>query len=136
MDNPDPELFAAVPPAAPVSVPVSPAGPDPAMDPQSTAEQIQQRLQAIRLMRELEPKRACYADRVRDLSRQLTQLPGDSVHYRAVLDKLRDAHSEWQALEEKLWAAQYVLRSTQWLVDLLADPQESLREEAKAGESQ
>jgi hypothetical protein len=115
LDNPDPAAQVAAVPAA---------GGDAA----ANGELIQERLKAIRLVRELEPKRSCFADRVRDLSRTLTQLPGDSVHYRAVLDKLRDAHAEWLALEERLWAAHYVIRSTQWLVDLLANPLEEGKE--------
>lgn len=94
----------------------------------STADQIELRLRAIRMVREHEPRRACYADRVKDLSHTLMQLPGDSIHYRAVLEKLQEAHGEWLALEEKLWAATYVIRSTRWLVDLLADPAASERE--------
>ncbi|HYG60376.1 MAG TPA: hypothetical protein VD902_20080 [Symbiobacteriaceae bacterium] len=100
----------------------------PEAEPSGTGEQIALRLQAIRLVRELEPKRACYADRVRDLSRTLMQLSGDSVHYRTVLQKLQEAHEEWQDLEEKMWAANYILRSTEWLVQLLADPTEQGKE--------
>lgn len=85
-------------------------------------ELIDLRLRAIRLVRDMEPKRACYNERVRALSHNLVEVPGDSVHYRNVLDKLREAHQEWLNLEEMLWAANYVIRSTQWLVDLLADP--------------
>ncbi len=86
------------------------------------AREIERRMQAIHLVRELGPKRACYGDRVRELSRHLASLSGDSVHYRNVLERLREAHQEWLALEQKLWEAADVLRSTQWLVDLLADP--------------
>ncbi len=86
------------------------------------ADQVELRLRAIRLVRDMEPKRTCYGERVRDLSRSLVETSGDSIHYRALLDKLREAHEEWLRLEERLWAASYIIRSTQWLVDLLADP--------------
>jgi hypothetical protein len=129
LDNPDPASLPPAPPAPPARVAAAGLGAgnepggtsDPAIHP---GDQIQERLSAIRLVRELEPKRACYADRVRDLSRTLTQLSGDSVHYGAVVDKLREAHAEWLQLEERLWAAHYIIRSTQWLVDLLTDPAE------------
>lgn len=83
---------------------------------------IELRLRAIRLVRDMGPKLACYGERVRHLSRSLVEISGDSVHYRSMLDRLREAHEEWLRLEEKLWAANYVIRSTQWLVELLADP--------------
>lgn len=86
------------------------------------ADEVELRLRAIRLVRDLEPKRACYNERVRDLSLSLVETSGDSIHYKALLEKLREAHEEWLRLEEKLLAANYVIRSTQWLVDLLADP--------------
>ncbi|HYF94718.1 MAG TPA: hypothetical protein VD969_21095 [Symbiobacteriaceae bacterium] len=119
LDNPDPALPVVTHPGAAL-----------AAEPSSTSEQLEQRLKAIQLVRDLEPRRACYADRVKELSRSLTQLPDHSVHFRTVLDRLREAHSEWQVLEEKLQAAHYVIRSTQWLVDLLADPFGSDREVA------
>jgi hypothetical protein len=102
-----------------------PDAPDEPADATSGASQsalIDLRLRAIRLVRELEPRRACVAERVRDLSRTLVETPGDSIHYATMLDKLREAHREWLALEEKVWAAHYIIRSTQWLVELLADP--------------
>lgn len=116
LDNPDPEYTAPAPGA---QAGVTSTG---TAESSGTTDQIDLRLKAIRLVRDLEPRRACYAERVRDLSRTLMQLPGDSVHYRNVLEKLREAHGEWMALEERLWAANYIIRSTQWLVDLLADP--------------
>lgn len=91
-------------------------------DPGAYSDQVELRLRAIRLMRDMEPKRVCYGERVRDLSRSLVETPGDSIHYRALLEKLREAHEEWLRLEERLWAASYIIRSTQWLVELLADP--------------
>lgn len=109
--------------------------PAPAIEPSSSEGHIASRLRAIAMVRELEPRRACYADRVRELSRSLTHLPEHSVHFRTVLDRLREAHGEWQVLEEQLQAAQYIIRSTQWLVDLLADPYIGSREVA-AGEGQ
>lgn len=125
LDNPDPVMVAVAQNAA---IPASEST-------STTTEQIEQRLRAISLVREMEPRRACYADRVRDLSHSLTQLPDHSVHFRTVLDRLREAHAEWQVLEEKLQAAHYIIRSTQWLVDLLADPNIRSREVA-VGESQ
>jgi hypothetical protein len=123
LDNPDPEF--TVPQVGPVPMhgpaPMSGTG-LPSAEPSAMAEEVQLRLRAIDLVRDQEPRRACYADRVRDLSKTLMQLPGDSVHYRAVLEKLSEAHAEWMALEERLWAATYIIRSTQWLVDRLTDP--------------
>lgn len=119
MDNPEHDVPLSLPPQA---------QPEWEQEASDTGEQIALRLKAIRLVRELEPKRACYADRVRDLSRTLLQLPGDSVHYRTVLQKLQEAHEEWQSLEEKIWAASYIIRSTQWLVELLADPSSETKE--------
>lgn len=115
--------------------PQAPQAAEAAAEPSSTAGHIADRLQAIAMVRELEPRRACYADRVKELSRSLTNLPEHSVHFRTVLDRLREAHGEWQVLEEQLQAAQYVIRSTQWLVDLLADPYTGSREVA-TGEGQ
>lgn len=86
------------------------------------AEQVDLRLQAIRLVRDLEPKRTRCAERVRELSRSLGATPGDSIHYRALLDRLGESHEDWLELEEKLWSAHYVIRSTQWVVDLLTCP--------------
>ncbi|HEY3367848.1 MAG TPA: hypothetical protein VGK74_22545 [Symbiobacteriaceae bacterium] len=83
---------------------------------------VQQRLQAIRMMQELMPKQACSSQRVRELSQSLGTTPGDSVYYRSILEKLREAHEEWLDLEEQLWDADHVVRSTQWLVDILSEP--------------
>lgn len=113
MDNPDP---AAHPPAGPAF----------------HADEIELRLKAIRTVRELEPKRVCMSERVRDLSISLVETPGDSIHYKTLLEKLKEAHEELQRLEERLWAANHVIRSTQWLIDLLADPSH-LPAEAAAG---
>jgi hypothetical protein len=85
-------------------------------------EQVDLRLRAIRLVRDLEPKRARCADRVRELSRSLGVTPGDSIHYRSLLDRLGESHEDWLELEERLWSAHYVIRSTQWVVDLLTCP--------------
>jgi len=116
MDNPEPPAHAAP-------------------DTGSYAEQVELRLRAIRLMRDMEPKRACYGERVRDLSRSLAETAGDSIHYRSLLEKLREAHEEWLRLEERLWAANYIIRSTQWLVDLLADPALALTGDAQVSEA-
>lgn len=124
LDNPEP-----------IMAPVGQHHAHPAPEPSGTTEQIEQRLRAIQLVRELEPRRACCIDRVKELSRSLTQLPEHSIHFRTVLDRLREAHAEWQVLEEKLQAAQYVIRSTQWLVELLSDPFIPEREVA-SGEGQ
>jgi hypothetical protein len=97
-------------------------GPAPVTEASRYTELIDLRLRAIRLVRDMEPKRACFSERVRSLSQNLVEVPGDSIHYRSVLEKLREAHQEWLGLEEMLWAANYMIRSTQWLVDLLADP--------------
>ncbi|HWI61270.1 MAG TPA: hypothetical protein VNT75_05520 [Symbiobacteriaceae bacterium] len=122
LDNPDPVMPAM-------------AHQHPAAAPSPTTEQIEARLRAIALVRDLEPRRSCYADRVKDLSRSLTQLPEHSVHFRTVLDRLREAHAEWQVLEEQIQSAQYIIRSTQWLVALLADPMLP-DEEVAPGDSQ
>lgn len=94
----------------------------PPLEGSNYTELIELRLRAIRLLRELEPKRACFGARVRELSRSLAETPGESIHYRSLLERLREAHGEWVQLEERLWAATYVVRSTQWLVDLLSAP--------------
>lgn len=119
LDNPDPGEFTApahafTPAAAPANAGAT-----------GYMELIDVRLRAIRLVRELEPKRACFADMVRTLTQSLVDLPGDSVHYRAALEKLREAHAEWRDLEEALWGAQHEIRATQWLVDLLSEPEHS-----------
>lgn len=113
MDNPDP---AAAPPVAPAV----------------HVDEINLRLKAIRTVRELEPKRVCMSERVRDLSISLVETSGDSIHYKTLLEKLKEAHEELQRLEERLWAANHAIRSTQWLIDLLADPGH-LPAEAAAG---
>lgn len=95
-------------------------------------ELIARRLGAIRVMRELGPKKDCYGRQVRDFSCHLAELDGDSVHYRSVLEKLREAHEEWLRLEERLLEAGYIIRSTQWLVDLLTAPGEARVQEEVA----
>jgi len=85
-------------------------------------EQVELRLRAIRVVRDLEPKRARCAERVRELSVSLGITPGDSIHYRSLLDRLGESHEDWLELEEKLWSAHYDIRSTQWIVDLLTCP--------------
>lgn len=87
-------------------------------------ELIARRLGAIRVVRELGPKKDCFGRQVRDFSRHLAELDGDSIHYRSVLEKLREAHEEWLRLEERLLEAGYIIRSTQWLIDLLTAPGE------------
>jgi hypothetical protein len=91
-------------------------------DSQRYAEWIELRLRALETVRELEPRRACCARQVRDLTRTLIDLAGDSIHFRPVLERLREAHAEWQSLEERLWAARHIIQSTQWLVELLTAP--------------
>lgn len=95
---------------------------EPDSPPLAGTDDVELRLHAIRLVRDLGPKRACFAERVRDLSLSLVETSGDSIHYRGVLEKLREAHDEWLRLEEKLWAANYIIKSTQWLIDALSDP--------------
>jgi len=85
------------------------------------ADLVEMRLKALRQLHETEPRRACCADRVRDLSRTLAETSGDSIHYRSLLEKLREAHDEWLRLEEKVWAARHLIRSTQWLLQILSD---------------
>jgi hypothetical protein len=91
------------------------------------AEQVDLRLRAIRMVRDLEPKRVGCADRVRELSLSLGITPGDSIHYRSLLDKLGETHEDWLELEERLWSAHYLIRSTQWIVDLLTCPHQKDR---------
>jgi hypothetical protein len=91
---------------------------------ESYMDQIDLRIRAIQILRENGPKRVCFSERVRSLTQSLLQIPGDSVHYKNILERLQKSHEEWLLLEEKLWAANYTIRSTEWLVELLADPGE------------
>lgn len=91
----------------------------------SFAEEVELRLQAIRTVRDLEPKRACQSDLFRVLTRRLQDTPNDSIHYEELLQQLRVAHGELRNLEQELWKANHRIRSTQWLVELLGDPHAS-----------
>lgn len=108
----------------------TPSAPPKGANAATYGDEVEQRMRAIRMVRDLEPKRACQADMVRSLTRQLMDTPGDSIHYSDMLEKLRQAHDDWLHLEQKLWAANYIIRSTQWLVDLLADPGTEAAKEA------
>ncbi|MGE5673753.1 MAG: hypothetical protein ACM3XM_07675 [Mycobacterium leprae] len=90
--------------------------------PNEYARLLHQRLHAIRVIQEREPEQLCAGRRVRELSKALAETPGDSVHYRAMLHCLREVHEEWLRLEEEIAAANHIIRSTQWLVELLAEP--------------
>lgn len=83
---------------------------------------LDQRLQAVHLVRELEPRRACFRQRVQELSRRLGQTPTDSVHYADLLERLAEAHRELSHLEAHVEASQHLIRSTEWLMELLTDP--------------
>lgn len=127
-------------PAAPVApsagVPAAPApvagtqaatsaAPSPAegrTEPADLAALVLERLKAIRAMQELLPKQTCSSQRVRELSHTLATTSGESVYYRSILDHLREAHEEWLDLEEQLWDADHIIRSTQWLMEMLAEP--------------
>lgn len=83
---------------------------------------VAHRLRAIALVRELQPKRRCYQLRVKEMSERLMRTPGESVHYTSVLRWLGEAHEELRRLDGRIEAAQHVLRTTEWLVEMLADP--------------
>ncbi|MFZ5824485.1 MAG: hypothetical protein ACOY94_09165 [Bacillota bacterium] len=87
-----------------------------------TMELLERRMWAIQLVRELEPQRACFRQRVQELSRRLAQTPTDSVHYAQLLQRLAEAHTELSRLEGQVEEAQHVIRSTEWLMELLSDP--------------
>jgi|GEM_PF-2964431 len=93
-----------------------------AAQPLRAPDLIEQRLHAIQVLRELAPKRTCYRQRVDELSRRLVNTPGDSIHYGDLLQWLAEAHGELRRLESEIEEAQHVVRSTEWLVDMLADP--------------
>lgn len=88
----------------------------------SYTELVELRLQAIQQVREMAPRRACYGEWIHDLEQSLSQIPRHSVHYRPTVQRLLEAHEEWLELEERLRAAHEVIRSTQWLVNLLTEP--------------
>jgi hypothetical protein len=83
---------------------------------------VTRRVEAINLTRGLEPRLRCCRDLVRELSQRLGQTATDSVHYEGLLARLRKAHAELRWLETQMEEAQHVIRSTEWLVEMLADP--------------
>lgn len=91
----------------------------------STLELLERRMCAIQLVRELEPQRSCFRQRVQELSRRLAQTPTDSVHYAQLLQRLAEAHGELTRLEGQVEEAQHVIHSTEWLMELLSDPTRS-----------
>lgn len=93
-----------------------------ASDLPACSQLVETRLRALQTVRDLEPRRVCYADRVRDLKQTLANTPGHSAHFDTLLEKLREARTELLKLEQQLLAASYDIRTTKWLVDLLADP--------------
>lgn len=90
-----------------------------------TLELLQRRMSAIHLVRELEPQRTCFRQRVQELSQRLAQTPTDSVHYAHLLQRLAEAHGELSQLEAQVEEGQHVIRSTEWLMELLSDPTRS-----------
>lgn len=86
------------------------------------AEIVARRVQAIQLTRSLEPRLRCSRKLVQELSRRLGQTATDSVHYEGLLRRMREAHGELRWLEGQMEEAQHVIRSTEWLMEMLADP--------------
>lgn len=103
------------PPAAP-----KPQGSGPVAIPD--IQLVTRRLEAINLTRGLEPRLRCCRELVRELSQRLSQTSTDSVHYEGLLTRLRKAHAELRWLETQMEEALHVIRSTEWLVEILADP--------------
>jgi hypothetical protein len=87
-----------------------------------TAALVERRMQAIRLVRDLEPRRNCFRQHVQELQQRLTRTPTDSVHYVALLGRLSEAHAELSRLVAQMEEAQHVIRSTEWLMEVLTDP--------------
>ncbi|MEW8978145.1 MAG: hypothetical protein AB2385_07040 [Symbiobacterium sp.] len=88
----------------------------------STAELIAQRIQAIARVKELEPRLASARARAADLSQRLTSTATDSVHYAELLRWLAEVHGQLRQLEAEYEEAQHVIRGSQWVLHLLADP--------------
>jgi hypothetical protein len=88
----------------------------------SYTDLIALRLRAIQHVRDMAPRRSCYGSWLEDLEQSLGQIPRHSVHYKPTVQRLLEAHEEWLDLEERLRSAHEIIRSTQWLVSLLADP--------------
>lgn len=94
----------------------------------SCAELVERRLQALHEVRELSPRRHACGEWLQELEENLREIPHHSVHYRPTVERLLEAQEEWMALEERLRSAHEVIRSTQWLVALLAGPARGLAE--------
>ncbi len=109
-------------PVGPITGAPRPVVPEPSGPPLRASDLIEQRIHAIHILRELDPKRFCFRQRVEELSRRLVHTPGDSVHYGDLLQWLAEAHAELRRLESQIEEAQHVVRSTEWLVDMLTDP--------------
>lgn len=105
--------------------PRAPAHREPGGGAPGAVELLERRMWAIQLVRELEPQRSCFRQRVQELSRRLAQTPTDSVHYAQLLQRLAEAHGELTSLDVQVEEAQHVIRSTEWLMDLLTDPTRS-----------
>ncbi|MFZ5814215.1 MAG: hypothetical protein ACOY93_02775 [Bacillota bacterium] len=106
--------------------PVEGRGPLPAASPEPTWQEtvglVQRRVEAIRLVRELEPRRLSFRQRVAELSSRLARTETDSVHYAQLLERLAEAHGHLVRLEGQIEEAQHLIRSSEWLLDLLTDP--------------
>lgn len=88
----------------------------------SPAALIAERMRAIARVKELEPRLATSRLRANELSQRLTSTPTDSVHYAELLRWLAEVHAELRELEGEYEEAQHVIRSSAWLMKMLADP--------------
>lgn len=103
-------------PQSPVRMPESRA---------DAASLVDRRMRAIYQVRELEPRRTCFRQRVHELQQRLSHTPTDSVHYAHLLARLAEAHGELNRLEGHIEEAQHIIRSTEWLMEMLTDPTRS-----------
>lgn len=93
---------------------------------------LERRMQAIHVVRELQPRRSCFRERVQELQGRLSLTPTDSIHYAQLLQRLAEVHAELNRLEGRMEEAQHTIRSTEWLMEMLTDPTRSRGR--KAGE--
>lgn len=130
--SPDPEPL-ATPAPQPVAMPQAPhPAPAPAAEPlwhqprpaepEPGAGLVDRRVEAIRLVRDLEPRRSCSRQRVQELQGRLNVTPTESVHYAPLLQRLAEAHAELSRLEGRIEEAQHIIRSSEWLMEMLTDP--------------
>lgn len=117
---------------APAPMPTPAPAPDPGfssvpqmLEPSETGSLLARRMGAIHVVRELEPRRTCARQRVQELQQRLSQTSTDSIHYPQLLQRLAEAHGELNRLEAQIEEARHIIRSTEWLMELLTDPTRS-----------